>query len=281
MAYYGQFDSIQVQHNLKVDGNSAITGTLSVDGYTLTVPATGTAALLGTENVFTAAQTLGTTTKLHPRDAAIGIYSQADTFLDFFADGGMRFGDSSAGAPTNYLNISPTGVVTLAGAARTRNSVDISFAGLRAPGTKPATFVDHGIAGAWEFSDDADDTIIAQGRIPRRADISVAVSLAFKWSSPATSKVCKWQLEYLWRAGDEDMTVAAQETLTITPTSSANANGLVVSELTGIDLPSDTDNLIKMRIKRLGADAADTLSDVANLTGISLRFTSNKLGTAL
>ncbi len=42
-------------------------------------------------------------------DTAIGIYSQADTFLDLFADGGVRIGDSSAGAPTTYMNISPGG----------------------------------------------------------------------------------------------------------------------------------------------------------------------------
>ena len=39
------------------------------------------------------------------RDTALGIYSQADTFLDLFADGAVRIGDSSGGAPTHYLNI--------------------------------------------------------------------------------------------------------------------------------------------------------------------------------
>ena len=47
--------------------------------------------------------------KLQFRDAAIGIYSQADTFLDLFADGAVRIGDSSAGAPTNYLEILSSG----------------------------------------------------------------------------------------------------------------------------------------------------------------------------
>jgi hypothetical protein len=43
--------------------------------------------------------------KINLRDTAIGIYSQADTFLDLFADGGVRIGNSSAGAPTNYTHI--------------------------------------------------------------------------------------------------------------------------------------------------------------------------------
>ncbi|MBN1889339.1 MAG: hypothetical protein JW850_15195, partial [Thermoflexales bacterium] len=51
------------------------------------------------------------------RDTAIGVYSQADTFLDLFADGAVRIGDSAAGAPTNYVNISPTGDLSFVGSA--------------------------------------------------------------------------------------------------------------------------------------------------------------------
>lgn len=43
------------------------------------------------------------------RDTAIGIYSQADTFLDLFADGGVRIGNSSGGAPTTYTTMEPDG----------------------------------------------------------------------------------------------------------------------------------------------------------------------------
>jgi len=47
--------------------------------------------------------------KINPRDSAIGIYSQADTFMDLFADGAVRIGNSSAGAPTTYQNIESDG----------------------------------------------------------------------------------------------------------------------------------------------------------------------------
>ena len=57
--------------------------------------------------------------KINLRDSAVGIYSQADTFLDLFADGGVRIGDSSAGAPTNHTAFSPTGNITQAGTAIT------------------------------------------------------------------------------------------------------------------------------------------------------------------
>jgi hypothetical protein len=52
------------------------------------------------------------------RDSAIGIYSQADTYGDMFADGGWRIGDSSAGAPTNYTLLASDGTISQAGTAR-------------------------------------------------------------------------------------------------------------------------------------------------------------------
>ena len=42
------------------------------------------------------------------RDAAIGLYSQADSFLDIFANGAIRLGNSEAGAPTTYMAVEPT-----------------------------------------------------------------------------------------------------------------------------------------------------------------------------
>jgi len=60
---------------------------------------------------------LDTDSKVSFRDTAIGIYSQADTFLDMFADGSVRIGDSSAGAPTNYVNIESDGDMKFVGGA--------------------------------------------------------------------------------------------------------------------------------------------------------------------
>ena len=50
-----------------------------------------------------------TANKSYFRDTAIGVYSQSDTFLDLFADGAVRIGNSSAGAPTAYTKIEPDG----------------------------------------------------------------------------------------------------------------------------------------------------------------------------
>jgi hypothetical protein len=52
---------------------------------------------------------MNSTEKIYFRDTAIGIYSQADSYMDIFADGALRIGNSSAGAPTTYLSIEPDG----------------------------------------------------------------------------------------------------------------------------------------------------------------------------
>ncbi len=52
---------------------------------------------------------LATNEKLYLRDTDIGFYSQANTFMDLFADGAVRIGNSSAGAPTTYLSVLPGG----------------------------------------------------------------------------------------------------------------------------------------------------------------------------
>lgn len=74
--------------------NTTITGggTLALAGFTLTVPATGTAALLGTANVFTAAQTFtpsgGTATNAFAANGRCTIFADASGLsLRLFASG--------------------------------------------------------------------------------------------------------------------------------------------------------------------------------------------------
>jgi len=78
-----------------------------------------------------------TAEKINFRDTAIGIYSQADTFMDLFADGGVRIGDSSAGAPTNYIQFAPDGELTLAGTARVYKNMELTPANVGKPSANP------------------------------------------------------------------------------------------------------------------------------------------------
>lgn len=202
------------------------------------------------------------------------------------ADGGLigavNIGDVSGG---NYVEIKSDGEINLHGTARVFSALWLGAEGLRAPPlTKPAAFVEVGISAAWEFSDATDDTVVANMRIPSRMDRTVAPTISLGWSSPTAdpgddSKRAVWQVEYLWTALNESVAAAADGTLSITTSASTVANGLVLSTVTPA-APGATDHCLHTRIKRLGADGADTLGDVAHLSGMCMLFTSDKLGTA-
>jgi hypothetical protein len=192
----------------------------------------------------------------------------------------INIGDVTAG---DYIEINNDGEITLHGDARVYRTEWIKPGGFAVPGTKPASLVDWGISSAWEFSDSTDDTLYASLRIPQDMDKSDAPQFKIGWASATAdpgddSKQVYWQLEYLWVAQGEDTTAAAQETLHTIQSASTVANGLSVATITGIDLPSDSDQLLLMRIKRLGDDGDDDLGDDCVLLGCGLRYTSSVLG---
>lgn len=93
-----------------------------------------------------------------------------------------------------------------------------------------------------------------------------------RWLTPATSKDCYWDVTYFFNA-----------------TNSAVVNGVVVqvtptSDATGLDI-NDTDfamssspaasRLVPMQVRRLGNQAADTLSDNADLLDVIFSYTSD------
>jgi len=83
--------------------------------------------------------------KLYLRDSAIGVYSQANTFLDLFADGAIRIGDSAGGVPTNYANFAPDGELTLAGTAKVKIVDSFTFNFARITGQGAPTLVSRGV----------------------------------------------------------------------------------------------------------------------------------------
>lgn len=167
----------------------------------------------------------------------------------------------------------------------TLNAIWIGAEGIKAPGVKPATWVDLGISGVWEFTDGTDDTIVANIRVPYRMDRTIAPTFMIGWSSPVVdpgdlSKRATWQVEYLWRALDENLAAAAEETISVTlpPSAIVGGNGLVRALFT-LGLPGADAICLHLRIKRRGD--LDSLGDVARVSGICLRFTANRLGGAI
>jgi len=175
--------------------------------------------------------------------------------------------------------------LNLAGDARVYKNEWINLGGLKAPGTSPATYIDLGISGAWEFTDGTDDTVVATIRLPKGMDITVAPTINLGWSSATAdpgddSKQVVWQVEYSYRAEGESLAAAADATLEVTTSASTTANGLKVSELT-LATPGATDLLLLLRIKRLGADGDDDLGDDCSLSGCGMKYAINRLGVPL
>ena len=118
-------------------------------------------------------------------------------------------------------------------------------------------------------------------KVPVDMDRTVAPKICIGWSADGVSPGnCEWQVEYLWTSLNEDTAGAAQETLTATSTASATSNGLVVQEVNGIDVPSETDVCLHLKLTRLSAHENDTIADTVELSGLALSYTSNKLGQA-
>lgn len=175
--------------------------------------------------------------------------------------------------------------LTLTGDGRVVKDQWLAAGAIRAPGVKPATNVDHGLCSAWQFADAVEanqERVCVLMKCPIDMDRSVAPQICIGWSADGVSPGdCVWQVEYLWTSENEDTTGAAQETLTTDDTASATSNGLIITAITGVDLPSSTDVCLHMRLTRLSAHADDTISDTVQLSGLALSYTSNKLGTAL
>jgi len=194
---------------------------------------------------------------------------------------GMDIGD---GGTTNYTEIKADGEINLHGTARVKKKIYIGANGIKAPGAKPATFVEDGLTGCWEFADAIEanqQSISGTFLIPPDMDISIAPTLNIGWHANGISPGnCKWQLEYLWISPNEDVTAAAQETLTIVSTASATSDGLIVAEIPGIDLPSSTDKSFFWKVTRLSGDVQDTIAAVTHMRGQFMEYTANKLGEA-
>ena len=144
--------------------------------------------------------------------------------------------------------------------------------GLRAPGVKAATYVDHGISGAWEFSDGQEEIIVCNVKVPDGMDLSKDSWICLGWSSPTVSQDCDWEVAYLITAEDEDTTAAADATVQSFEESSGNANGLVVSPfLVAGGTITAVDVCFHINVMRDGNDANDDLGAAAHVHGVAIR----------
>jgi hypothetical protein len=151
------------------------------------------------------------------------------------------------------------------GATLTRqNGFWIGANGIQAPDIKPATIVDYGCSDAWEFSDNQEESVVFEIRVPTYINLSYTPTLSIGWSSPATSADCDWELNYTILSLDEDTDQSpceyGQDHIY---TSSSTADGLVISVFNITEISSD-DVCIQFHLQRNGKDPSDTLEDAVH-----------------
>jgi len=195
--------------------------------------------------------------------------------------GSLLIGDGT----TNYAEIKNDGEINLHGTARVSRDLWIDASGIKAPGAKPATEVSHGTleTSAWQFADAIEanqESVSWRIAPPYDMDRTEEVKIRIGWSSASTGNI-KWQLEYRWLAEDEDTTQGAEETLTAVDGASTTTDGLVITDIIGIDAPSSNDASIFFKLTRLSADGQDTISDTAELHGVCFNYISDKLGISI
>jgi len=187
--------------------------------------------------------------------------------------GGATLGD---GGTTDYLSVASDGVVTLYGDARYDDCINITPGAVSAPGSGAATQVARGLDTAWEYADNLVRQTSVTTPLRPNMDRSVAPTLRVYWESPTTSATCKWQLDYIYRKANEDMSTTSGTTVSVDGTSSATANGLVYTDFT-LATPDSDDIEIVMRLTRNGDAAGDTLGDSAYTHGWKIMYKANKL----
>lgn len=213
------------------------------------------------------------------RDSGIYIKSQADTFMDLVADGGVRIGD---GVPTNYAKFAPDGELTLVGTARVKNILNLGLDGLASGGAAPAINRTGNFYG-YEF-DLNEDGYVRSFEMPYDWDSSVNPILKIHWyineAYALQSGEVRWQVNYSPTAETGEAVDGATIALDTGDINiPATAKHLIESSitLTGIAV----EDVIGIQIKRIALTAGNDPTADPVIVSLELEYTVNKLGEAL
>lgn len=115
--------------------------------------------------------------------------------------------------------------------------------------------------------------------LPKSYEAASTLTARFIWAHPAGASAfaAKWQIEMLSYSSADAMDIPLGTAVTVTATGGV-ANSLYISSETGAITPGNSAgkrDWLAVRIARLGADAADTLTADAYLIGVELYYTSD------
>ena len=156
-----------------------------------------------------------------------------------------------------------------------KEGVWVGASGLQAPGIKPATMVIEGCGAAFEFTDNQEENVHFNMRIPNDIYLGRNLTLDFGWSSPTVSANGNWVFSYDATSLNDDVTAGCDATLDELFTSSATANGFTMSRYQ-ISTVQPGDRCLHCTLERDGNDPLDTLNADAYLYGLCLSWYNYK-----
>lgn len=195
-----------------------------------------------------------------------------------FHSGKFRAEESiTVGKKNNQIIMDKNGIF-LKGDARVREHIAVPPESIKAPASAAASFIKHGVNGAWSYADSKDQNTSFSIRVPDGIDFTEDVIFRMAWSSAATSGDVVWNITYTTvNVGDDTTGSGTTDTQTIT--TSSTANGLQILETTIPASNISKDNIyMSIEIQREGTNGSDTLSDSAELLGLDVQFVSNRVG---
>ena len=242
---------------LKLSGGAADFATFAVaaDGAMTITTVDADAALANIILSPDGAVVVSGATKLHFLDTAIGIYSQADTYMDLFADGGMRFGDSSAGAPTNYTMFSATGHQTMAGSARPWRDELADAVSLKSQGPGVSANVTEN---TMDFVHTAalSDYIYLNVQLNHDKDLTSTIYPHIHFFAAEEAVVPNFMLQYRWQVSAATKTAGWTDyicnTLKYAAPAAAATNNNIAENTTGIAVPGGAalSDIVQFRVIR-------------------------------
>lgn len=232
-------------------------------------------------------------TRLYFRDTALGIYSQDDSFLDLYADGAVRIGDSSSGAPTNYARFAPDGELILAGTARVTKEIVLGSADLRMGASDPGLVVEklnavltgNYVGYYYGITDNSIFTFTIPADWDPATDISIYIYWYINEAYATNSGEVQWRIK--WSAcpaneteavdgathtgtidyGDQNIP-ATSKFLTRTSAGTISAASLAAGDLVGINMD------------RVVLDGGNNPAVDPVVVKVGVEYISNKLGAA-
>lgn len=129
---------------------------------------------------------------------------------------------------------------------------------------------------AWVCADAATRGVFATVELPADAKASSPVNLVIEWTASLSenSTVVQWSVNANARAHSESLIVAGTTTA-FTGISQNRINHTLTQETsTEILASADAGELIRLNVRRLGSDAADTYTGDARIVGLRLTYTA-------